>query len=89
MLKVVRNIIQALEVPGAQVELRRGERDQWLDVPLTASKGVQTPNGTKVVLHDEDSVIWRLLAEHLGDLAFSTQVLYAEILQSRQITDLL
>ncbi len=66
MLSVVRNIIQALEVPGAQLELRRDERDQWLDVPLTVSKGVQTPNGTKVILHGEDSVIWRLLAEHLG-----------------------
>jgi len=66
MLKVVTNIIQALEVPNAQVEIRQDEQGNWQDIPLTASKGVQTPEGTRIEFHDEDSVRWKLLVEHLG-----------------------
>ncbi len=66
MLKVVTNIIQALEVPNAQVEIRQDEQGNWQDIPLTAAKGAQTPEGIRIELHDEDSVIWGLLAEHLG-----------------------
>ncbi len=66
MLKVVTNIIQALEVPGAQVEIRQDEQGNLQDIPLTAAKGIQTTEGTRIELHDEDSVSWQLLAEHLG-----------------------
>lgn len=66
MLRVVENIVQALEVPDSKVELRRSEKDEWLDIPLNASTGKQTPEGLRIVLHDEDSVIWELLGEHLG-----------------------
>ena len=66
MLKVVTNIIQALEVPGAQVEMRQDDQGTWLDIPLTAAKGIHTPEGIRIELHDEDSVTWPLLAEHLG-----------------------
>jgi plasmid maintenance system killer protein len=66
MLKAVTNIIQALVVPNAQVEIRQDEQGNWQDIPLTAAKGAQTPEGTRIEFHDEDSVRWRLLAEHLG-----------------------
>ena len=66
MLIVVNNIIQALEVPNSQVEIRQDEQGNWQDIPLTVSKGVQMPEGIKIEFHDEDSVNWRLLAEHLG-----------------------
>lgn len=66
LLKVVVNIIQALEVPGAQVEMRQDDQGNWQDIPLTAAKGIHTPEGIGIKLHDEDSVSWSLLAEHLG-----------------------
>jgi hypothetical protein len=66
MLHIVDNIIQALEVPNAQVEIRQDEQGNWQDIPLTASKGIQTSEGIKIEFHDEDSVNWGLLAEHLG-----------------------
>ncbi len=66
MLKVVTNIIQALEVPNAQVEIRQDEQGNWQDIQLTAAKGLQTTEGTRIELHDEGAVSWRLLAEHLG-----------------------
>lgn len=66
LLKVVTNIIQALEVPGSHVEMRQDDMGNWQDIPLTASKGIHTPEGIRIELHDEDSVSWGLLAEHLG-----------------------
>ena len=66
MLKVVTNIIQALEIPNAQVEIRQDEQGNWQDIQLTAARGIPTTEGFLVKLHDEDSVSWRLLAEHLG-----------------------
>ena len=66
LLKVVTNIIQALEVPGSHVEMRQDDMGNWQDIPLTASKGIHTPEGIRIELHDEDSVSWQLLAEHLG-----------------------
>ena len=66
MLKVVTNVLQALEVPGAQVEMRQDDQDNWLEIPLTATKGIPTTKGFLIELHDEDSVSWGLLAEHLG-----------------------
>ena len=66
MLIVVDNIIQALEVPNAHVEIRQDEQGNWQDILLTASKGIQTSEGIKIEFHDEESVNWQLLAEHLG-----------------------
>jgi len=66
MLKVVTNIIRALEVPNAQVEIRQDEEGNWQDIQLTAAKGIQTSKGTRIEFQDEDSLIWKLLTEHLG-----------------------
>ena len=66
LLKVVTNIIQALEVPGSHVEMRQDDMGNWQDIPLTASKGIHTPEGIRIELHDEDSVSWQLLDEHMG-----------------------
>lgn len=66
MLKLVDNIIRAIEVPNAQVEIRQDEKGYWQDIHLNAAKGAQTPEGTRILFHDEDSISWGLLAEHLG-----------------------
>ena len=66
LLGVVKNIIAALQVPNAKLEMRQNDEGEWLEIPLPAAKAYHEPAGTRIELFDENTKRWKLLSEHLG-----------------------
>jgi len=66
LLAVVKNIMGALQIPNAQLELRQDDEGNWFEVPLPTAKAYHASDGTRIVLQDENTKRWKLLSEHLG-----------------------
>ena len=76
LLAVVKNILEALQIPNAQLELRLDDNGNWFEIPLPAAKAHHRSDGTKIVLQDENTKRWRLLFEHLGSEILLPQLSY-------------
>ena len=66
LLAAVKNIMEALQIPNAQLELRQDDAGNWFEIPLPAAKAYHQSGGTRILLQDENSKRSKLLSEHLG-----------------------
>lgn len=68
LLGVVNNVIEALQVPSAHLEMRQDDVRKWLEIQLPKAKAYHESERFKVFLQDEypKSKRWTLLFEHLG-----------------------
>jgi hypothetical protein len=67
LLAVVKNIIDALQVPNSQLDMRQDEDGEWVDIPLQAAKAYAGQEGTKIELQDENTKRWKFIFEHLSN----------------------
>jgi len=66
LMGIIERLMEAAEIPPADLELRREKSGALAPIPLPASKIVYTSdNGLVVELSDENTALWGLLKEHL------------------------
>jgi len=66
LMGIIDRLLDAAEIPPADLELRREKSGALAPIPLPASRIIYTPEqGLIVDLSDENTTLWKLLKEHL------------------------
>lgn len=82
LMGIIERLLEAAEIPPADLELHREKSGALAPIPLPASRITYTPTqGLIVDLSDENTTLWRLLKEHLTrDRIWSTSKYWKEAL---------